>query len=111
MIRKDLKDFYKFVEFWKQEVDSSEKTPHIKNLVEYLEKLWHRNIAICMLHEKTLKLATINDLIKFLDDLIYDNLHRLEFGDFHIKIATDSESLRKIHQRLIDTYKNVKKDL
>ena len=97
MIRKDLKDFHKFVDFWKQEVDSSEKTPHIKNLAEYLEKLGHRNIAICMLHEKQLKIATVNDLIQFLTDLIFKNLHRVENGDFHIKIATDSESLKKIH--------------
>ena len=97
MIRKDLKEFSKFVDFWKQEVDSSEKTPHIKNLAEYLEKLGHRNIAICMLHEKQLKIATVNDLIQFLTDLIFKNLHRVENGDFHIKIATDSESLKKIH--------------
>ena len=38
MIRKDVIDFRKFVAFWMQEVDPSEKNPHIKNLTDYLEK-------------------------------------------------------------------------
>ena len=52
---------------------------------------------MCMLHEKQLKWATANDLIKFLIDLIFKNLYRVEIGDFNIKLATDSENLRKIH--------------
>ena len=82
MIKKDIKDFRKFVDFWSQETDCSEKTPHIKKLAEYLEKLGHRNIALCMLHEKQLKIATVNDLILLLNDLIFGNLYRLEIGDF-----------------------------
>ena len=97
MIKKDVLEFRKFVAFWMQEVDPSEKTPHIKNLADYLEKLGHTNIAVCMLHEKQLKWATANDLIKLLNDLIYDMLLRVENGDFNIKHATDSESLKKIH--------------
>ena len=34
MIKKDIKDFRRCLDFWSQEVDSSEKTPHIKNLDE-----------------------------------------------------------------------------
>ena len=90
MIRRDIIEFRKFVEFWNQEVDSSEQTPHIKNLAEYLEKLGHRNIAMCMLHEKQLKWATANDLVKFLNDLIFSNLYRVEIGDFNINLATSS---------------------
>ena len=97
MIKKDIKDFRRCLDFWSQEVDSSEKTPHIKNLDEYLEKLGHNNIAICMLHEKHLKIATVNDLILLLNNLIFGNLYRLEIGDFTYKLASDSESLRKIH--------------
>ncbi len=82
MIRRDIKDFRKFVDFWSLETDSSKKTPHIKNLAEYLEKLGHRNITLCMLHEKQLKIATVNDLILLLNDLIFGNLYRLEIGDF-----------------------------
>ena len=51
MVRKDVVEFRKFAAFWMKEVDSSEKTPHIKNLAEYLEKQGHKTIAICMLHE------------------------------------------------------------
>ena len=97
MVRKDIKDFRKFLEFWTKETDSGKKTPHIKNLADYLEKLGHRNIALCMLHEKQLKIATVNDLILLLNDLIFGNLYRLEVGDFTYKLASDSESLRKIH--------------
>ena len=111
MIMKDVKEFRKFVAFWMKEVDSSEKTAHIKNLFEYLEKLGHRNIAVCMLHEKQLKWATANDLVTFLNRFINDNLNRLEIGDYNFKIATNSKHLRKSHQRLIDTYKNLKMDL
>ena len=38
MVKKDVKEFSKFVKFWTKEVDSSEQTPHVKNLIEYLEK-------------------------------------------------------------------------
>ena len=58
-----------------------------------------------------MKWATANDLVTFLIRFINDNLNRLEIGDFNFRIATNSEHLRKIHQRLIDTYKNLKKDL
>ena len=90
MIKKEVIEFRKFVAFWMQEVDPSEKTPHIKNLIDYLEKQGHKTIAICMLHEKQLRWATANDLIKFLKDLIRNMLLRVEIGDFNIKLATDS---------------------
>ena len=97
MIRKEVIEFRKFVAFWIQEVDPSEKTPHIKNSIDYLEKQGHKTIAICMLHEKQLKWATAKDLVTFLNRFIKDNLLRLEIGDFNIKTATNSENLRKIH--------------
>ena len=97
MIRKDVIEFRKFVAFWMQEVDSSIKTPHIKNLAQYLEKQGHKTISICMLYERQLKWATANDLVTFLNRFIFDNLNRLEIGDFNFKIANNSENLKKIH--------------
>ena len=64
-----------------------------------------------MLHEEQLKWATAKDLVDFLIRIIKRNLHLVDIGDFNIRLATDSSALRVIHQRLINTYKELRGQL
>ena len=63
MIKKDIETFREFVAFWLQETNPGEKGTHVENLIWHLQDEGHRNIVLCMLHEKQLKWATANDLI------------------------------------------------
>ena len=111
MIRKEALEFRELADFWLKETDPSEKTPHIKNLGKFLEDEGHRTIALCMLHEKQLKWATAKDLYDYLNKIYLRNMHMLEVGDFNFRLAADSATLRQIHQRLINTYKEMKGEL
>ena len=61
-----------------------------------------------MLHEKQLKWATAKDLYDFLTRIFERNCRQVEIGDFNFRLAADSATLLKIHQRLINTYKELK---
>ena len=51
-VSKDIEKFREFIAFWQKETNPNEKKTHVKNLIQYLQDEGHRNIAICMLHEK-----------------------------------------------------------
>ena len=51
-VSKDIEKFREFIAFWQGETNPNEKKTHVKNLIHYLQDEGHRNIAICMLHEK-----------------------------------------------------------
>ena len=81
-----------------------------KNLHKFLQDEGQRTISIFMLHENQLKWAVSNDLKKYFETLIsfYNDL--LENKNYTYKEVEQSEAIVETHERLINTYEELKLD-